>query len=112
MRVRAAARLNVADISRVRDVADGEDAEAAQTILADGVFDRFHTAVDAGGSSLTGDEEEVPINGDVALRCGANEAFLEYRRGGIGDIPELIAVIVALDDVVAEEREIGVRLSL
>ena len=50
VRVRAAAGLHVADVLRIRDVGDVEDANAAQAVLADGVLHALRRRSRAGRS--------------------------------------------------------------
>src|SRR3954468_1007042 len=107
--MRAAACLDVADVLRIVDVADVEDAEAAKAVLAHCILDSGGAAVDAPGQPFTGDEEKIPVNRDVTLRCRAHVAGPEGRRGRIADVPDLVTVVVALDRVVAYERQVGVR---
>jgi len=106
--VRAAARLHVADVLRISDVADVEDAKSAQALLADGVLDALRAAVETSAISFAGDEEQVLVNRDIALRRGAEIPDLERRRSGIRDVPNLITVVIALNRVVSDEREVGV----
>src|SRR5438105_6658858 len=112
VRVRAAARLNVRDVLRVRDVGDVEDANAANALLADRFLHALAAAVDAARLSLRRDEEQVPVDRDIALRCGAIVPDRQRRVLRIGDVPDLITVVVALDRVLAEEGKIRVRAAL
>ncbi len=109
VRVRAAAGLYVADVFRIADVADIEDAETAEPVLADSVWDTLRPTVEARAQTLTRDEEEVPIDRNVALRCRAEVRRLERRRTRVGDIPHLIAVVIALDRVGTRECQVGVH---
>ena len=106
--VRAAAGLHVGDVARMRDVGDVIDADAAQPVLADRLVHPLGAAVEPRAQILARDEEEVLVGGDVALRRGAVEARVDLRRGGVRDVPHLIAAEAALYDVVAREREIRV----
>src|SRR5437868_5071529 len=67
VRMRSAAGLDVADVLRRRDIADVEDAEAAQAIPADCILDAFNSAIDAAAQPLTRDEEQIAIDRHVAL---------------------------------------------
>ena len=108
VRVRAAARLDVRDVLRIRDVGDVEDADAAQPIGAHRVPHALPAAVEPAAEALARDEEQIPVDGDVALRCRAVERLRQLRAGRVRDVPDLEAVVVALDRVVAGEREVGV----
>src|SRR5512143_70197 len=106
--MRAAAGLNVGDVPRMRDVRDVENAYAANPLLAHGVLHALTAAVDASRVSLGRHEQQVLVDRDVALRGGAIVADLESRLARIRDIPDLIAVVVALNDVRAREGEVRV----
>ena len=60
--MRSATGLNVADVSGIGDIADVEDANPAQSILADCVLDALNAAVDAGSQVLAGDEQQIPVH--------------------------------------------------
>ena len=75
--VRSAARLDVADILRVRNVADVEDAKSAQAILADGVLHTLGAAIDASAVPFAGHEKEILVYRDVALRGRAEVPRLQ-----------------------------------
>ncbi len=109
VRVRAAAGLHVADVSRIADVADVEDAETAQTVRADGVPHSLRTAVESTGEALAGDEEQIPVDRNVALGGWADVCRGQSGPARIGNIPDLPAVVVPLNCVVAAERQVGVR---
>ena len=98
MRVRATAGLHVADVARVLDVGDVEDADAAKAISADRRLHPLSAAVEAAGESFAGNEEEVLVHGDVALRGGADVGRHEGRTGRVGDVPHLVPVVAALED--------------
>ncbi len=106
--VGAAAGLDVGDVLRVADVGHVEDADAAQPLVAHGVRHALGAAVEAAGEPFAGDEEEVLVDGHVALGRRAHVALLQRRTVRPGDVPDLVAVVVPLDRVVAEEREVGV----
>src|ERR1700687_4144654 len=56
MRVRSAARLNIADVFWIADIADVEDANPAQSIFADRVLHTLSAAVDSRAKVLAGYE--------------------------------------------------------
>ena len=107
--VRAAAGLHVADVLRRRDVGDVEDPDAAEALGAHRVLDALRAAVEAARGALARHEEQVLVHRDVALRRRAEVADRERRLGGVGNVPDLEAVVVALDGVLAGERQVGVR---
>ncbi len=106
--VRAAARLDVRDVARVLDVGDVEDADALDARIAHSLLHALVTAIDAPRVAFSGHEEEVLVDRHVALRCRAIVRQPQTRRRWIGDVPDLVAVVVALDGVVALEGEIRV----
>src|SRR6202521_3456268 len=97
--MRAAAGLNVADVLRIADVADVEDADTAQAIVAYGILDALRAAVEPSAVSLTGDEEKVFVNRHIALRCGAEVRRLQSGCARVRDVPHLITIVVALNRV-------------
>src|SRR5687768_15051789 len=109
VRVRAAAGLHVRHVSWIVEVADVEDTQAAQAVLAHRILNTAAAAIEAAAEALTGNEEQIPIDRDVALGSGAEERLPQGRRRGIRDVPEHEAVVVALNRVIAEEREVRVR---
>ena len=106
--VRAAAGLHVADVARVVPVADVEDADAAQPVMADGVPHAFGAAVQPAAGGLARHEQQVAEHRHVALRAGAHVRLAQRRPGRVADVPHLPAAVVALDGVVADERQVGV----
>src|SRR3954468_21360468 len=98
MRVRPAARLDVADVAWVVDVADVEDPEPAQSCRAHGVVHSLRAAVHACVEILTGNEEQVAIHGDVTLRAGTDVRRSQFRIRRVRDVPDLPSVIVALNN--------------
>src|SRR5438094_942663 len=108
VRVGSTAGLNVANVFRITDIAYVEDANPAQSILADGVLHTLSAAVDSGGQILARDEQQIPVHGDVALRGWTHVSLFERRLLRIADVPDLVAAEASLKDVVAEESEVGV----
>src|SRR5262245_34650915 len=91
------------------DVADVEDADAADALLAHRVLHALPAAVDAPARLLDGEEEQVSIESGIALATGAHERAAQLRIVRIGDVPHLKAVESALHDDVPLEREIAVQ---
>ena len=93
------------------DVGHVEDANAAhRSALAHRVRDAPPAAVEAAARRFARHEEQVLIDGHVALRRRA--VRMPSSASGccaIRDVPHLVAVVVALNGVVPGEREIGVR---
>src|SRR5712664_2114951 len=76
--------------------------------MTDRVGNALRAAVVATVQRLAGNEQEVAIDRDVALRSRADERLVEPRNLGIRDVPDLEAVEVSLNDVVAADRQIGI----
>ena len=66
-------------------------------------------AVEAARESFSRDEEQILVDRDVALRRRAVVRRLERRVRADSRCPRSDSRVVALNDVVAREREIGVR---
>jgi hypothetical protein len=71
VRVRAAAGLHVAHVLRCLDVRDIKDADAAQAVLAHRFAHTRIAAIEAAAVSFAGDEQQVPVDRHIALRCRA-----------------------------------------
>src|SRR5947207_13466403 len=108
MGMRAPTRLDVDEVLRVGKVGTIEDAKAAQPVVAHGIADTLRAAVGSAIQRLPRYEEQIAIHRDVALRPGAHEGFEEFRKFGIADIPYLQPVKVALDDIVAADRQVRI----
>ncbi|PYO88968.1 MAG: hypothetical protein DMD66_06350 [Gemmatimonadetes bacterium] len=87
----------------VGDVRRVEDADAAQPLMTDGIGHALLAAVGAPVQRLTGHEQQVAEDGDVALRAGADEGPLQGRMLGVRDIPHLDPGEIPLNDVVAPD---------
>ena len=109
VRMRAAARLDGCDLLRFLDVADIEDADAAEPLRARRRFDALRAAVDAPARLLNRHEEQVAMNRDVALPSGTHRRRQQPRTLRAVDVVRVEAVEIADDHVVAAEREVGIR---
>src|SRR2546430_14678711 len=67
VRVRPPAGLDIPDVLRVGDVGDVEDPDAAEPVRADRVVHPLRAAIEPAGHALTRYEEQVLVDGDVAL---------------------------------------------
>src|SRR5690606_26554918 len=72
VRVRTTAGLDVGDINRVADVADVEDPDPAESIVADRLLDTLRAAVEPSAQTFTRHEHQILVDRDVALRSRAN----------------------------------------
>ena len=90
-------------------VADVEDADTAQALFADWIRYTLDAAVDAAGQSLARNEQQILVDGHVALRRWTDIRHHQHRLERLRDIEHLKAVVVALNRVLAGKREVGVR---
>src|SRR5581483_6533610 len=98
------------DVLRMIEIADIEDADPAEPFLTRRIVDALAAAVEPAVVGLARDDQEVLVDGHVALRRGTVVRRSERRMTGIRNVPDLEAVEVALNDEVAGERHIGVHV--
>ena len=91
------------------EVADIEDPDAAKTLGADGVGHSLSAAVQTPTRLLYRKEQQILVNGGIALTAGAHERCAESRVSRIGNVPDLEAVESALEHQVPLEREVAVQ---
>src|SRR5947208_14793009 len=108
MRMRAAAGLDVSNVARVGNVGRVENANAAQAVVTDRVRYPLLAAVRATVQRLTRDEQQVAVDGDIALRAREAKGPPRNRMLDVGDVQNLTAGEIALNDIVAANGEIGV----
>ena len=108
MRVRSAARLNRRDLARLAEIADVENADAAEPFGADLVLNTLRAAVDAAARLLDRHEQQVAVHRHVALPAGTHRRREQLRLPGDLDVVGVEAVEVAHEEVRAAEREVGV----
>ena len=106
--VRPPAGLHRRDLPRHAHVADVEDADAAETLLADRLGDPLQAAVEPAAGLLDRHDQQVADHRDVALTAGADHRGDERGRGGDLDAVGVEAVVAADEDLVAGEGEVGV----
>ena len=82
---------------------------ATRAVVAHRVAYTLYSAIDAAARRFGRDEQQSPINRDVALRAGADVRRLERGLARIRDVPHLPAAVVALEDVLAHECQIRVH---
>ena len=80
-------------------------------LLAHAVLDALRAAVQPAAGVLRRHEEQVSVDRHVALLGEADVMIGEHGLERVGDVPDLEAAEVALVDVVAAEREVGVRVA-
>src|ERR1700674_4987368 len=91
------------------EVADVEDADAAKTLGANGIRHSLRAAVQTPTRLLYRKEQQIPVNGGIALTTGAHERCAESRAFRIGNVPDLEAVESALERQVPFERKVAVQ---
>ena len=110
VRVRAAAGLHGGDLLRLAEVADVEDADAAEALRRSTVSGHaLRAAVDAAARLLDRHEQQVAVDRHVALAAGAHDRREQPRLLRRLDVVGVEAVEVAEEQVGAAEREVGVR---
>ena len=109
VRVRTATGLHARQLHGVVDVADVEDAHAAEAIGVHRTGSALGAAVDPAARLLDRHEEQVAVHRHVTLAAGAHERRPQRRSRGIRDVVDLEAVEVADDGVVTGERQVGVH---
>ena len=108
VRVRSAARLDGGDLLRLADVADVEDADAAEPRRARRLGHPLRAAVDAAARLLDRHEEQVAVDRHVPLPAGAHHRGEKPRLLRRLDVVGIEAVEVADEHVGAAERDIRV----
>ena len=108
VRVRSAAGLNRGHLLRVFHVADVEDADAAESLGADGRLHALEAAIEPAARLLDRHEQQVAVDRHVALSAGADHRREQPRPPRILDVVGVEAVVVADDRVGALEGEVGV----
>src|SRR5688572_2782674 len=109
MRVRAAARLHLADLYRPSGIREVEDADASEALGCSLDGRALEPAVDAAARLLDRHDQEVADDRDVALAAGANDRRQKLRRLTAGQAIDVEAVIAAGDHDVALKGHIRVR---
>ena len=106
--VRPAAGLHRRDLPRHAHVADVEDADAAEALVAHGLGHPLQAAVEPPAGLLDRHDQQVADHRHVALPAGADHRADEGGRRGDLDAVGVEAVVAAHEDLVAGEREVAV----
>ena len=69
----------------------------------------MRAAIEAAVGHFHGHEQEVFVHRDIALAAGADHRGQQRGLGGIGDVINIYAVKISLEEMVALEREVRVR---
>ena len=106
VRVRPAPRAHRRGVPRGSRVADVEDADALPVLIGLGHARRLARVV--GHGLVDRHDDEVADRAHVALPARARDGAHELGCRRIGDVPDGEPRVVALHQVVAREREVGV----
>ena len=90
------------------EVVDVVDADATKPLGADRIRDPLGTTVDTAAGFLDRDEQQVAVDGRIALAPGTHDTRAEGRARRIRKIPNLQSAEVALKDDLPHEREIRI----
>src|ERR1700693_4352663 len=119
----AATGLHGGNLLGIFDVGNVEDAYAAETIFlrdGDATFLFFtgrrrrllgktlRPAIDAAIGHFHGHEEQIFVDGDVALSTGADQRGEQTGAGRVGNVKNIHAVKISLEEVVALKGKVGV----
>ena len=108
VRMRAAARLHCRNLPWFADVADVEDAHAAEPLFADRLGHAARATVHAPPRLLHGHEQQIAVHGQVPLAARTHHRRHELRLPGVLDHVGVEAVEVAHEHAVAAERQIPI----
>ena len=107
--MRSPARLNGGDLPRLPHVADVEDPHRRGNRSAlTGCLDALRSAVDAAARLLDRHDQQVAVDGHVALAARADDRRDEPRLARVLDVIGVEPVEVTDEEVLPLEREIGV----
>ena len=107
--MRSTAGLDGGDLARLLEVADVEDADAAEPLGAHRCLDALGAAVNPAARLLDGHEHQVAVDGQVALPARTRHRDAQLRLPRILDVVEVETVEVAEIEVRPFERQIGIR---
>src|SRR5688572_3599766 len=99
VRVRSTAGLNRRHLLRRAEIADVENADAAEALRARARRGSLRAAVDASAVLLHRQEEQVAIDGDVALSTRAHHRCHKARAPGPLDVEDVEPVEAANEQV-------------
>src|SRR6185312_14544612 len=68
----------------------------------------LNAAVETAVSHFYGHEKQIAVHRDVALSTGANERGEQRGLRGVGDVKDVDPIEIALEEMGALEREVGV----
>src|SRR5207247_7360209 len=94
------------DVLGMGDVGDVEDPDPPQPAGADRIVHPFLTTVEPPAHPLARHEEQVLVDGDIALRRRADKPDLQRRLGRVRKVPALEPLVIPLNRVLPGEREI------
>ena len=105
----AAAGLHCGHLPGRLQIRHVEDAHAAEALHAHAVLDALGAAVEPAAGLLRGHEQEIAVDRHVPLSTRTYHRHMQLDVAGVGDVVDLEAVVVALEEVIPLEGEIRVR---
>src|ERR1700680_1648757 len=91
-------------------IGDIEDADAKHALRTYAVLYALGAAVQPASGVLRRDEQQLPIDGDVALLRETQIGRGQRGVQRIGDVPDLESAEVPLIEIVAAESQVGIRV--
>ncbi len=107
--MRAAARLDRRHLLRHPQVADVEDADPAEALLALRLGDTLDAAVEPAPVLLDRHEQKIPVDGNVSLPSGTDDGAEKLRIPRVFDVERVEPVVAPLNHDVFPEGEVRVR---
>ena len=109
VRMRAAAGLHRRHLHRLLHVLDVEHAHAAEALGADRRLDALRAAIEPPARLFDRHHEQRALHRHVALATRADDRRHELRLRRVRDVVDVEPVEIADEQMVAAEREIGIR---
>src|SRR5688572_17425449 len=107
--MRTAAGLYRRYLLRLFQVADIEDADAAETLLAYGSFNALCAAVHTSSRLLHRHEQQIAVNRDIALAAGTYDGRQVPGLVGFLNAIGIEAVEIADEETIPAECQVGIR---
>ncbi len=108
MRVGSAASLHGTHLHRSREVADVENSNPAEALVADVFVDSLQTAVEPAARLFHRRDQEIADDGDVALSARTDHRAQQFWCAAFLQSVDVETVIAAGDQHVAGKRHVGV----
>ncbi len=107
--MRAAAGLHLADLARTSQIADVEDAYAAEPVNADVLADALQSAVNAPTGLLDRHDQQIADDRHVTLPARADDGAVQLGDALVVELVDIETVIAAGDHLVVREGHVGIR---